>query len=400
MKRTAPKILTIIFPSNYPNFGADSIFNFNRSLFKALVRDRRAEVFAAGLPDMPPLGEGIPSFAFAHGINKFEVRFSFPWDDMRQILRDVRPNICLVNMPEQTAAVSILARDELGLDCRIISYVHYIPAVLNTDTARAEVEYESSMDRHGHGRLVLLRLLEGLVASDLVLICSYFGVRLLKDLVTQHLHGGLTLPPVRRLPPPVDFEEMNSSPRPAPSDEPRLVYNHRLYDEYGTQKMFNLIERIAKTMDCGFKVLVTNPTEGRTGARARLNPKLDQNLARLRDLPFVEQVHFFDRSEYFGALSSSWAGIGPLKPNALWSMSVMDVLACGRPVLSFDIAAFREMGLPDQLLARSEDDFEQAFHALLIRRPEEAQREKYRRIAAQFSCQKTSHHFLRLVGGA
>ncbi len=399
MRTRIPRILTVIFPSNYPNFAADSIYQFNRSLFQVMANDRRVEVFAAGLPDMPPLGEKIRTVPFTHGINKFEVRFSFPWGEMRQILQEVRPDICLVNMPEQASALSILARDELGLACRIVSYVHYIPAGFDPDAADAEVRYEASMDGNGHGRLFILRLLEGVVASDLVLICSHFGVRLLQNLAGRHLHVEVKLPPIRRLPPPVDFSEVDSSQRPAVTDEPRFVYNHRLYGEYGTQKIFHLLRRISETEPRRFKVLVTNPTEARDVRRSKINPIVEENLSQIRALGFVEQTHFTDRVAYFHALSSSWAGIGPFKPHSLWSMSVMDMLACGRPVLAFDVASFREMGLPDNLLVRDEDAFEQAFRGLLTQRPEESERQRYRNIAALFNRQRISDEFLTLIGG-
>ena len=356
----APRILTVIFPSNYPNFGADSIYQFNRGLFRALLDRHHVDVFSAGPSDMPPLDERIPCFALPHGINKFEVRFHFPWGEMRSILETVRPDVCFVNMPEQATAISILAKDELRLSCRIVTYVHYIPAMIDTDQADEPVQYEPSLNDHGHGPLLVLRLLEGVAASDVALVCSNFGVRLLRRLAAAHFQAAIRLPTILRMPPPVDFTEVDEGMQAMVSREPRFVYNHRLYDEYGTGKIFRLIQRIAEQETRGFKILVTNPTAGRPRERSRLNPRVDENLAQVRALSFVEQEHFWDRSSYIGALSSVWGGIAPFKPHALWSMSVMDVLACGRAVLSFDIAAFREMGLPDELLVRNEDDFERA----------------------------------------
>src|SRR5262249_3369476 len=137
---TPLRILTLIYPSNYPNFAADSIYTFNRILFEALaVAKQRVEVFAAAPADMPALHPDIKILPMQYGSNKFEARFDFPWRELRVIINDVRPDVCLVNMPEHAAAISILIKDDLRLPCKIVSYVHYVPAHTEHDPIRVHI---------------------------------------------------------------------------------------------------------------------------------------------------------------------------------------------------------------------------------------------------------------------
>lgn len=235
------------------------------------------------------------------------------------------------------------------------------------------------------------------MASDLTLICSEFGVRLLNRIAQDMFGTARTLPRIEVLPPPVDVAESTLSAAAPHVDRPRVVYNHRLYTEYGTGTMVDLLSRAARSPD-RFTVLVTNPTDGRGAQRRRLSPQLDENLARLCELPFVEVSHFARRTDYFAALGRSWGGIAPYKPHALWSMSVLDVLGVGRPVLSFDIASFREIGLPDEYLVTSEDEFLDRFARLTREPPCERDRERFVSIAKRYSGARAAQRMSGLLG--
>src|SRR5262249_53486069 len=120
------KLLSLVYPSNYPNFAADSIYTFNRLLLGSLAAGGELEVAVAGPPEMPRMGVGIHHRWVRLGENKFEVRLGFDWVSLRALLQSVRPDVLLVNMPEQTGALAVLLRDDLGLPTRIISYIHYV----------------------------------------------------------------------------------------------------------------------------------------------------------------------------------------------------------------------------------------------------------------------------------
>lgn len=390
------RLLSLIFPSNYPNFAADSIYVFNRILIRGIREIAPGiTIDIAGPPTMPWPDSSVRLHKLQTGVDKFHVRFGLAWNSLRKILREVSPDVILVNMPEQAAAVSVLAKDELGLTCRIVSYVHYVPAAIERQAQGANITYE--MDAHGNGQLLILRLLEGMAASDLALVCGQFGVKLLTELGESHLGTAVRLPPIVALSPPIDAAESIPASGIRPSSKPRLVYNHRLYNEYGTNYIFQLLIQAAKRVNEPFEIFVTHPTEGRHIRRRRLNGSIDRNLERIKQLPFVQVRHFPDRAAYFQMLASSWAGIAPYKPNALWSMSVMDVLAAGRPVLAFNIAAFGEMGLPAGDVINSADAFQERFIRLLRQPPGDDDAAKLRSIALKHSGHRVAERLLSLV---
>lgn len=396
------RILTVIYPSNYPNFASDSIFTFNRILFGALLKsNEKVEVIAVGSPKMPQLHPSIKTIPLELGISKFQVRFDFPWSEIRYLLNDIRPDICLINMPEQSAAFALLIKEELNLPCKLISYVHYIPAlpatkISDSDTSQ-RITYETSMNKTGLCKVLLTRLLEGVIASDLTLTCSGFAARLIQQVKSNLLHKSLDIAPIQILSPPVDFNEVNKGYTQNVHQSLQFIYNHRLYDDYGTKHIFNLLKDVYEMDISPFTVILTNPTEGRDPERSLLNPAVDRNLATLKSLPFVKVQHSENRNHYIHTLRKSSGGIAPIKPHALWSMSVMDLLACGRPVLSFNIAAFSNMGLPKNLLVENDIDFKSAFISLFFNGDLDEKQEDYRRIAEQFNGSSTAHRFMKLV---
>jgi hypothetical protein len=244
-----------------------------------------------------------------------------------------------------------------------------------------------------------MRLLEGLAASDVAMICSDFGAQTLRDLAATHLGAAVRLPEIAVIPPPVDEAESAAALQAGLGAVPRFVYNHRLYDEYGTRLIFDLFERAWAANAGAFEVVVTDPTSGRDAERRRLNAAVDENLERLRGKPYVRVKHFTDRAEYFREIGSCTAGIAPYKPNALWSMSVFDVLAAGRAVVAFDMAAFPAMGLPSGDLVATGDAFLERLEKLIAVPPEEVGRSAYRAIAVENSGRRTAERFLRAFQG-
>ena len=400
------RILTVIFPSNYPNFAADSIFTFNRILFGSLVEsDDKVEIIAIGPPDMPQLHPLIKIIPVNLGISKFQVRFSFPWNEIRHLLNEIRPDVCLINMPEQSANFSIIIKEELGLSCKLISYVHYIPAMPIIDIKESVsvspgIAYEKSMNKNGLCEILMMRLLEGIISSDITLTCSKFAVNLIQQVKNKLLSKSVDIGSCQVLSPPIDFKEVKqvSSQYIDHIDQPlNFIYNHRLYDDYGTKHVFGLLKDLYASDIKPFNIIVTNPTEGRSPERSRLNPAVEKNLMTIKSLPFVKVKHFNDRNDYMMNLSQSRAGIAPLKPHALWSMSVMDLLACGRPVLSFNVAAFSEMGLKPDLLVQNNVDFKNRFISLLSNKSFEQEQYYYKNIARKYSGSLSAHKFMQLV---
>jgi glycosyltransferase involved in cell wall biosynthesis len=385
------KLLVLIWPTNYPNYAADSVFTLNRLLIDGLLdADAGLHISVAGPPDLPLAESRVDRYSLETGVDKFRVRLDTPWSQLRETIAAVSPDVILVNMPEQAGAVAVLTKDDLGLDATIVSYVPYIPGV----PVDGRVVAESAIDGAGHGQLLLMRLAEGVVASDLTLVCSKFGIDLLSRLTEPVVERGKELR-IEMLAPPVDVDEAAVGFGVTTSETPLLVYNHRLYDEYGTDLVFELLAEVAERHPA-FEVLVTNPTHGRGAQRRRLNGRVDANVNKLRALPFVRMRHFADRGEYFRAVGRAWAGVGPCKPNALWSMSIVDVLSTGRPVVAFDVGGVSEIGLPHDCLVRRVDQFVEAVDRVIAAGPPAADHD-LRSLMDRYSHSQMARRFIELV---
>ena len=291
-RTTKMKIATLLYSSNYPNFAADSLWIFNRILFSQIVEAYpEIEVLSIGSSDMPQLHPKISHHPLKLGSTKFEVRFGFPWGKLGEVLRDYEPDICFINMPEQAANFSALVKDELGIDCKIVNYVHYIPASLSGEPG-SELLYEPAMNRHGNCQVMLMRILEGLAVSDCTITCSRFGANLLHRIAGKMLQHSDRLPPIAVLPPPYDpFEGKSKTPR-RNGGKVCFAYNHRLYDEYGTHDIFDMLCELHRDVGPLFEVLVTNPTAHRHATRTRLNPRLEDNIRMISEYPFVRMGAF------------------------------------------------------------------------------------------------------------
>jgi len=83
-----------VFPSNRPNYAADSIYTLNRILFQAVRRvDPSVVIGAIGPPDMPAWDDDIELMRIELGASKFHARFGFPWAELRQALASWKPDV-------------------------------------------------------------------------------------------------------------------------------------------------------------------------------------------------------------------------------------------------------------------------------------------------------------------
>jgi len=91
-------------------------------------------------------------------------------------------------------------------------------------------------------------------------------------------------------------------------------------------------------------------------------------------------------------------GLGPLKASALWSMSVVDVMSCGKPVLCPAYAAFPEMLRHNpHLLANSQSDLSEKLNKLLDDPEHYGDMSNYCfEIAKEYSVDNTADKFIEI----
>ncbi|HKU75023.1 MAG TPA: glycosyltransferase, partial [Pyrinomonadaceae bacterium] len=291
-----------------------------------------------------------------YALTKYQARFEFDWRELTLLLERTRPtkiDLLWVNQAEQAGNVTALVRNLERRSVPVFTYFHY-PCVVGV--SEAGPSYDPSLNDWSLGALIHLRQYEALVCSDLAAVGSQFARELL---LTSFKQLFLSVPEDRliTIPPPVDFDHVGEVTLPN-RDPPTILYNHRLYEHYGTEQLINWIEHFKNTFSHSFKLLVTDPLVGRSSEQERLDSSVSKGRIRLRKLPYAQVVTPRNRSHYIELVRSATVGLAPFREAPPWSMAAIDVMACGRPLLAPVTGPFPEiLARRSSLLFHDKDDF-------------------------------------------
>lgn len=122
-----------------------------------------------------------------------------------------------------------------------------------------------------------------------------------------------------------------------------FVYNHRLYDSYGTKEFIRFVNT-----NFEFNFLVTDPMINRGADRSKFNSSPMENRLSLQKMDNVKIIDGSNRLNYIRAIDSCKVAIAPYRRACVWSMSVIDCFCRGIPVIGPNFAAFNEI-IPDFL---------------------------------------------------
>ncbi len=242
------------------------------------------------------------------------------------------------NQPEHTAALRSLVQTTLKKEVKALTYCHYLPFHFDDDGC---ILLDSSLNDLGSGSAILNRFVEGYRASDLTLVASQFALDILKK-GGQVFGWSLPAESFRIVNPPAEMR-MVTPVKPILQGKTRLFYNHRLYDHYGTKVMAQWLQELIRLNGARCEVLVSSPHAGRTLAQSQLDATVDENESMFSRMEGIRLVRPTTRSEYLAHLLTCHAGIGPLRPAAPWSMSVVDCMVAGVPPLVFNSGCFPEI---------------------------------------------------------
>jgi hypothetical protein len=320
------RILYHLNISNVDRLWADSGWIFARILLPALATMGFELVLLApeGLDDsritwhrMKPMG------------NKHAARFSFDVDDWVQLIRRYDPDVVVCNQVEQAAAVRG-ALVESGSQAKLVGYCHYLPFWVED----SKVVIDRSLDHGGLGRPILLSLLAGISACDTVVVHNELAVQWLSFLGDNFgLSFGNYL---RAVPPPRDPTLVLRKGERAIGRDLRTfiaIYNHRLYDHYGTPAFLDLAAKLQGMSN--LRIDVSDVLGIRSAERRRLDKSPDINRRSLRGLPNVRIVDdCVSRESYRHLLAAAHFAFAPFRYGLTWSMSVVDCQAMGLPVLA------------------------------------------------------------------
>jgi len=354
------KILSYLNVSNISNLEADSGYIFQKLLLRSIIKIKPdTEIYLICPKNTPDIDDKVTLLPIEDNyFNKYSVRFNFPWNKFMgkaSILKDI--DFAIINQPELVsnfrALFSVLGNNKI----KIASYLHYIP--IEKFPSKGKINYTESMNHGNIVNAIFYRQLESVLVADYYITCSKFAIEFVKSnaaLVSMSIKKQISNK-IIAIPPPISISEAEKQKTEKSFDTKTLVYNHRLYTHYGTKLIFEwLSELFSKRQD--FEVLVTDPTGDRSHERNSLDKSVNYFKDWLADFSFVKIKSIKDHDEYYKTLWRCYAGLAPLKPSALWSMSVVDFLACGKPVLAPNYACFPEMlNNNKSLLFKNKKDF-------------------------------------------
>jgi len=216
---------------------------------------------------------------------------------------------------------------------------------------KRDIFYTSNMNHGSLAQIIFLRQLEALTIADYCITCSKFGIKFIREnaKLLNKSYTNLIDKKMISMSPPSCLYDGKKKIYHQKNKLKTFIYNHRLYKHYGTRTIFEwLTELYTKRKD--FNILVTDPTGKRNDERDRLDKSVVNFRNWLSGLPFVRVEHIKHHKDYYDVCSECYAGFAPMKPSALWSMSCVDVLINGKPLIAPNYACFPEMLDNNQLL--------------------------------------------------
>lgn len=358
-------IVSILNVSNLSCLDADSGY-IAQQLFCSGLRDRGHTFVTVG--PFKSSQDDRYHYYLNLGSTKYEVRFGFPFRQLYDILKEIHVNEgtidwVWVNQPEIVVAVkAILA--ELGLkSAKILTYVHYYPIL---EFSHDKIKWDISLNSGGLAKIIMNRILEGCSISDLVFVHSDFSREMLLS-VARINNIELSTMKVKKVPIPSDPLLFVDNPLKC-NKVRKLVfgYPNRLYYHYGTSSIFTMLSEMNESLD--FSVWVTNPTNNCSeirNANDEMSKKVKEEVMALDYVEHFDEVPL--RNIYRKLLKDSYIVIGPYRKTAPWSMSLVDAMGMGKPVIAPNCGAFKDM-LPDGLLWNTPKDFLKLIHELISNR--------------------------------
>jgi glycosyltransferase involved in cell wall biosynthesis len=323
----AERLLYLLNVSNPQRLASDSGWLFADILTPALA-DQGTEV-TVGCP-VPVTDRRVRHVPLPGAGDKYGTRFTADVAAIAALVRQVEPAVVVANQVEHAAAVraALLAARSGAL---LAGYCHYLPFHVDARGLQPDAAFRDG----GLEVPVRMQFFTGLAACDRILVHSPVAADWLASAagaVNLDLSGRVRVVPPPRDPRlvagPGDHADAGSD-----SGGLRVLYNHRLYEHYGTGRFVELAALL--TTNPAVRLTVMDVTGSRARERRSLDASPERYAAALADLPGTELVSDRgDRSMYRSILARCDVAVAPFRPGCTWSMSVIDCQAMGVPVLA------------------------------------------------------------------
>jgi glycosyltransferase involved in cell wall biosynthesis len=353
------KILSIVNVSNTDDLTCDSGVIYQRILSKHF--SVLGVEYHVVVPRSAPVSDENFGYAILHraslGTTRYASRFSFPWEELASIVRQGF-DVIFNNQVEITSALRALLVQEGQNKTRLVSYCHYPALWPNKGPGLC---FDQSLNHAQLGLPIVLDILSAACVADCLIVQSNFAKQLIIN-SAEHFHIGasesLNLR-IKVIPPPLD----PAVTRPPASVRKRaIVYNHRLYESYGTNDILNFVDSLSHL---SMEFWVMDPMPRRSLERSRLNSSPALYRERIKKTTGATLwAGNVERSEYAAHLAAGRLALAPWREACVWSMAVLDCMALGVPVVAPAYASYPEF-IPELLLFHSADEARNLVQKLL-----------------------------------
>ena len=343
-------------PSNGNSLNSDSGYIFSRNLIFPFTNSQYKFHI---LSKVDPNWEMVQYHYIDQGQNKYDIRLSFDCNKLRKILSNIGLiDIFYLNQSEHgTAVKSVLFSLNLN-KVPILSYIHYTPLwSIKNDIPILD----PSLDDGKLGKNIVRRQLETCELSERILTHSNFSKNLILK-AANYYNFEIIEEKIELIPPPLDPELISLIPNiKAMELKHRILYNSRLYDHYGFSQILDLFASPKINED--IEIHITDPSGKRTSIQDNYDPSITNNRQRIKKLKGIFYHPTMEREQYLQFLKSITIGIAPYRP-ALWSMSVLDMIAMKIPVLAPNQGFYPEI-IPKYLIYRDMEEFKTILRHLI-----------------------------------
>lgn len=335
-------LLSIANVSNIDDLVCDSGIIFQRILMEEFAK-RSIQCHILG-PNKPQFLSYNFENAVKHvgplGITRYSSRFNFDWHYFAELINNINPDIIFNNQVEIAAAIRSVLTALNKNNIKLITYCHY-PAIWGIEGGNFIID--GSLNYNNLGVPIIFDILSALLTSDWFIVQSQFAKSLI--LKAAEYYKIKNFKEIQVIPPPLDplIKKIGKISKRGRS----ILYNHRLYESYGTSEF---IDFIGSCRNLNFELIISDPMPSRSKERSNLN----STPAKFREyLSKLENTTLFDgnvsRESYAKLIQNSRIAIGAFRKACVWSMSSIDCISLGVPVIAQNYGAYSEF-IPKELL--------------------------------------------------
>ncbi len=334
------RVLCFLNVSNKDNLSTDSAYIFYNTLVKDFLNEDIDFLFAS---PRPLSNENIKHIPFDFGNSKYAVRFNFNWDKIEQIIKQENPDVLLINQIELIPNYKALIEHLELSTIKIIGYAHYIPYFFQKN----KINTDTSLNAGNINETIQLSFLSGILSADVIFTHSKTSLQNIKSLLEKY---NKSFNPHKFIinPPPKDPLFIYNSPN---EHSNRIIYNHRLYEHYGTSFLLETISNLNQIGDFEFEIF--DILGNRDTKRKRLDTSVEKYRQALSKYENVTiRVDGNNRDIYKEAFNGALCCLAPYRKGTPWSMSCIDSMALGIPCVAPKFDWFKEF-MPNELLYSS-----------------------------------------------